>query len=356
MGNKKLKGTDGILNPKEIYCLCCGKKDSSDNYYNSDSLQYKAYGKLPYCKECINEIYQGYLSEYKKLKYAEPEKKAVQRLCMTFDLYYCDKIFESAKKEWVEAKRKFKNDDLVYTAYFMKHAKMYQYRRNNYNTTINDEYKDIKEKQGTMSVFNINDSKNQEIVSKAIKRFGSGFSDEDYIFLLEQYEDWTDRNECKTKSQEEIFKAICFNRLKAHKANIRGEDTKDLDRTFKDLLDTGKLQPKQNKESIIADKMRMGELISMWENVVKKPVPKATGHLADIDHIGEVDGFMRGHTIASIGESPNSYSEVYKKLMKKFTVNRPEYAEDYDSDETFDKVVGEALDNKFLKESGVNDG
>ena len=65
---------------------------------------------------------------------------------------------------------------------------------------------------------------------------------------------------------------------------------------------------------------------------------------------------MRGHTIVSVGESPNSYSEVYKKVMKQFTVNRPEYTDDYASEETFDKVVGEALDKKLSMNGGIDDG
>lgn len=356
-GNKPLKQVESILNVSEIHCLCCGKKDDSDTYYNSDSLQYRAYGKIPYCKDCIDKMYQGYLEEFTKLQYTNPEKRAVQRLCMVLDLFYSEEMYNTALADYENAVNKFDNEDLKFIYYYIKNVKMYQYRKRNYNTTINDEYKSLLKSQDTMSVFGTNDTKQQEEVAKAVKIFGSGLkSDEDYLFLMEQYEDWTSRHECKTKSQEEIFKAICFNRLKAHKANIVGEDTKDLDRTFKDLLDTGKLQPKQNKESIIADKMRMGDLISMWENVIKKPVPTPTSHLADIDHIGELDGFMRGHTITAIGESPNSYSEVYKKLMKQFTVNRPEYTDDYDSDDAFDKVVGESLDKILSNDGGVSDG
>lgn len=354
-GNKPLKKVESILDVSEIHCLCCGKKNKSDTYYISDSLQYRAYGRIPYCKDCIDKMYQNYLNEFTKLQYTNPEKRAVQRLCMVLDLYYSGKVFDSAEEEFRKANEKSKNE-LKFITYYIKHARMYQNRTENYNTTINEEYKSLLKSQDTMSVFGSNDAEQREEVAMAVKIFGGGIkSNEDYLFLMEQYEDWTSRHECKTKSQEEIFKAICFNRLKAHKANIAGEDTKDLDRTFKDLLDTGKLQPKQNKESIIADKMRMGDLISMWENVVKKPVPKPTGHLADIDHIAELDGFMRGHTIASVGESPNSYSEVYQKIMKQFTVNKPEYTDDYDSDEAFDKVVGEALDKRLSGDGGVDD-
>lgn len=355
MGNRPLKKVQSILDVSEINCLCCGQPYSSNTYYASGSLQYQAYGRIPYCRDCVDKMYQEYLNEFTRLQYTCPARRATQRVCMILDLYYDDKIFENAEIEFKRENDKSQND-LKFILYYIKQVKMYQYSKKNYNTTINNDYKEMKNNQKIMSVFNGNDTEQQETIKKAIKIFGNGLSDDDYLFLIDQYEDWTSRHECKTKSQEEIFKAICFNRLKAYRANLIGEDTKDLDRTFKDLLDTGKLQPKQNKESMVADKMCMGEMISMWENIIKQPIPKPTGHLADIDHIGEVDGFMRGHTIVSVGESPNSYSEVYKKIMKKFTVNRPEYTENYDSDEAFDKVIGESIDNKLSANGGVNNG
>ena len=122
------------------------------------------------------------------------------------------------------------------------------------------------------------------------------------------------------------------------------------------MLNTGNLQPKQNKESLLSEKMSFSEMVSRWENVIKKPVPKPTGHLADVDHIAELDGIMRGHTIVSVGEQPNSYSETYKKVMKKLTVGRSEFDEDnYYSDDTFDRIAGERIDSIF-DGGGVDDG
>lgn len=361
VGQRPLKKTEALSKVKKIHCLCCNKEDESDNYYDSDSLQYRTYGKIPYCTTCIEKMYLEYLTKFKVLNKGDAEKHATQRICMMLDLYYKDSIFESAMEFHKKNVQTSKNS-ASFIAQYVRFSKMYQYRKKNYFTTIEDDFKKVREeaaeKQGTvLSTFDKSTTETQKKIIQATKIFGEGFPEEDYLFLLDQYEDWTSRHECKTKSQEEIFKAICFNRLKAHKANLAGDDTKDLDRTFKDLLDTGKLQPKQNKESIIADKMRMGDMISMWENVIKKPVPKATGHLADIDHIAELDGFMRGHTIVSVGEKPNSYSETYKKIMRKYTVGKPEFDEDnYDSDDTFDRIAGEVLDKTLLNNGGVDDG
>ena len=142
-GNKPLKQIESILKVSEIYCLCCGEKKDIDTYYTSDSLQYRAYGRIPYCKDCIDKMYQGYLDEFNRLQYTNCEKRAVQRLCMVLDLYYSDEMYNTAFSDHQKAVVKFQNKDLKFITYYMKNVKMYQYRKRNYNTTINDEYKTL---------------------------------------------------------------------------------------------------------------------------------------------------------------------------------------------------------------------
>lgn len=328
-------------------CFCCGKEQDINEYYDSDSILYKAKGKLPYCKNCINKIYEEYLQECINKEYKNPEKTATKRICMSFDLYYDDDLYENALLEF-NKKNNASNNELTFMPYYFRHIKLFQYKTKDYNDTIFKDYQRMKSNQKIMAIFDNNDddTEQQETVTRATKIFGGGLSDDDYLFLIEQYDDWTSRNECQTKAQEEVFKAICFNRWKAHKANIAGEDTKDLDRTFKDLLDTGKLQPKQTKEKDIlsSDKRTLGEMTEIWEDVILKPIPTPQGNLADIEHIGEIDAFMRGHTCKAVGIQ-NFYSETYNKLMKQFTVNKPQYEDDYDSETAFDNIFGNIGDN-----------
>ena len=45
-----------------------------------------------------------------------------------------------------------------------------------------------------------------------------------------------------------------------------------------------------------------------------------------------------------------------KKIMRKYTVGKPEFDEDnYDSDDTFDRIAGEVLDKTLLNNGGVDD-
>lgn len=42
----------------------------------------------------------------------------------------------------------------------------------------------------------------------------------------------------------------------------------------------------------------------------------------------------------------NAFSHIYDKFMKKYTVTRPEYSEDSDSEAVFEKVFGTNIDNE----------
>lgn len=349
-GNKPLKKVESILNVAEIYCLCCGEKYDSDTYYTSDSLQYRAYGRIPYCKDCIDKMYQGYLAEFTKLQYTNPEKRAVQRLCMVLDLFYSDEMYNTALGDW--QKNNDKSDrDIKFILYYMKNVKMYQYRKRNYNTTINDEYKSLKEKNGAISSFNGNDEEAQEIIAKAVKIFGAGFPDDDYLWLYDAYQDWTSRHECQTKAQEENFKAICHNRLNAYKTNLRGESTKDLDKAFNDMLNTGNLQPKQNKGETISETQSFGTLIEKWEDTA--PIPEVDEELKDVDKLGLfLDVFFRGHLAKFMGLK-NGISKFYDEYMKQFTITKPSKRGASDDDESVDdtEVIFDTLFGKSISDN-----
>ena len=330
-GNKPLQRED-IITPETLHCLCCNESYASNEFYDSDSELHKSIGKIPYCRKCLDEFYQNYLNSYIKLDYQNPERKAIERICMALDIYYSDKVFDSAVK-LSESKR-----EATLFALYLKQVKLYQYRKKNYNSTIHDKYKTIKDDSGSMSVHTKQDEEQNELVKVASIFFGSGFSDEDYLFLQEQYADWTTRHECETKAQEEVFKRICFKQLEILKATRRGDDTKDLDATFQRLLETAKLQPKQNSGDSTANNQTFGTLIDKWENT--RPIPEVDEDLRDVDKIGlYLDCFFRGHLARMMGLK-NGLSNLYTKFMKKYTVEKPEYDSDEDSEVLFDAIFG----------------
>lgn len=353
MGNRPLKKNESVVNPATLHCMCCNKEYSSDNFYDSDSLQYKSVGKLPYCQNCIDEIYQGYIKNFKEKEYKNPEKKAVQRLCMAFDLYYNDKIFDNAMSDYEKNKAKSKND-LVFITFYFRHIKLYQYRKENYNSTIFKDHQEIKNSEKVMSIFNESDNEQQRIVNKASKFFGSGLSDDDYIYLQSEYDDWTARHECRDKSQEELIKQICFTQLALFKAVRSGDDSKvkDLNATLIKQMDAANLQPKQNKNNTVAETQTFGTLIEQWENT--RPIPEVDKDLKDVDKIGLfLDVFFRGHLARMMGLK-NGVSRYYDEYMKQFTVKKPKGKSQDGDEDTVEDDSEVIFDTLFGNSSSLN--
>ena len=317
-------------------CFYCGKEYVDTNYYKSNSEFYSNIGKIPYCKQCIEKFYQYYYEKYTNEGCLTPERKAVKRLCMIFDIYYTDSVFNSSMNKIKES-----NMNISPMGQYMKTIQLSQYNRNKetYENTITQEEQEDFSKN---SIINI--SNNEKVDEATIRFFGAGFADEDYIFLKEEYDDWVARHECKTKAQEEVFKRICFKQLEILKATRRGEDTKNLDVTFQNYLDTAKLQPKQNSGDTTADNQTFGTLIDKWEN--ERPLPEIDEELKDVDKIGfYLDAFFKGHTCKMLNVK-NAFSNLYSSMMKKFTVNKPEYnldEDDYDSELNFDTIFGDQI-------------
>jgi hypothetical protein len=311
-------------------CLYCGNEYVDTNFYNTNSEFYRNIGKLPYCKQCIEKFYQHYFDKYTNEGCLYPERKAVKRLCMAFDIYFREDLFNSSLN-------KVKESDINISpmGQYMKVIQLFQYNRNKetYENTITKE--EEKELIASMPVEESDDFRADE---ETIEFFGSGFTDNDYKFLKREYQDWTARHECKTKTQEEIFKDICFNRLQNLKALQKGEDTKDITSAFQKMLDSGKLQPKQNSGDTTADNQTFGTLINKWENT--RPLPEIDEELKDVDKIAlYIDIFFRGHLSKMMGLK-NGLSNLYNKFMKKYTVEKPEYSDEENSEVLFDAIFG----------------
>lgn len=317
-------------------CIYCGNEYTDANYYSSNSKFYSNTGRIPYCKQCIERFYQYYFEKYISDGCLTPERKAVKRICMVLDIYFREDVFNSSMKKVKEGTM-----NISVIGQYMKTIQLFQYNRNKetYENTITQE-----EKDGIVvaPITNISDSRNVD--EETIRFFGAGFNDNDYEFLKREYEDWVARHECKTKAQEEVFKRLCFKQLEILKATQKGEDTKDLDATFQKLLETAKLQPKQNAGDTTADNQTFGTLIDKWENT--RPLPEIDEELKDVDKIAlYINIFFKGHLAKMMGLK-NGLSNLYTKFMKKYTVEKPEYDGDENSDALFDAIFGGDLSDE----------
>ena len=320
--------------PNYFLCCKCRKKiyDLKDFVTSQSELYAGLDNKVSICKDCIVDLYEHYLNEYKDI-YEDAEIQALRRICMHFDIYFDERIYELALMKV--------NSQVPLINAYIRIINLNQYKGKTFDTTLDFE----REQQDVIESIDDIDEEDDEISEEDIEFFGAGLPLEDYKFLRKEFNDWITRHECQTKAQEEIFKRIVFKQLEIYKATRDRRDTKDLDASFQKYLETAKIQPKQNLGDIMSDTQTFGTLLDKWENT--RPLPEIDEDLKDVDRIGlYIDVFFKGH-LARMMRLKNALSNLYERFIKKFTVNKPEYDNEEDSEILFDAIFG----NSDLSES-----
>ena len=187
-----------------------------------------------------------------------------------------------------------------------------------------------------------NTEENTRIVQKTLKaakkRFGN-YSNEDLMFLENEYQDWITRYECNTKAQETIFERLAFKKWEINKATKAGQNTKDLDKTYTDLLASINILPRQNADNGLDSSLTFGQLIEQWEST--RPIPEPDPEFADVNHIAKyIKTWFKGSLARSLGID-NGYSKEYDDELQKYTVKKQDYSEDDESDDIYKSVFGD---------------
>ena len=74
----------------EYYCdVCHNSQLSAKDFYGSQSSLSSQHGKMRICKSCFEKLFDKYTVKY------GGNRKAVKRLCMAYDIYYSEELYES---------------------------------------------------------------------------------------------------------------------------------------------------------------------------------------------------------------------------------------------------------------------
>ena len=324
--NDLAKDYNRIIEQDLILCPCCGEFVTRENFYTDKRY---AIGLFPQCKKCVlAEV------EQRKNKNDKPHetKESVKRMLQKMDLPYIDSLYESLQID-VANEINEKNKKSPFLAYLPPIKSLPNWKGKTYKDS-EFELGVITEEEET--------KQNAKTIKNGKKRFGLGLSNEDYMFLENEYQDWITRYECSTKTQEEIFERLSFKKWEINKATKSGQNTKDLDKTYQELMTTANIAPRQTTMDTMSDAQTFGTLIQKYEET--RPLPEIDPELEDIDKIGlYIDSFYRGHACKMLGIK-NTFSHLYEKVMKKYTVTPPEYDDETDSEVLFEKIFGSVED------------
>ena len=327
--NNLAKDYNRIINGNLCFCHRCNEFRNSDAFYTDKSY---ASGLFPVCKKCLIEMACDY--DKKTNQYFDNREKTMDVLKM-MNLPYIDSLYQSALTSTAEDIQD-KHRNTAWIQFIVMIKSLPQYRGKTWkDSELPADYLDKDQEE-------INE--NSRTLKQAKKRFGDGYTNSDLLFLETEYQDWVKRYACENKAQEILFKRICFKELEIDKAQKSNKDTKELDKTLQDLMGSMALKPNQNNSNALTEAKTFGQLIQKWEN--EKPIPEPDNDFKDVDKIGTyIDVFFKGHLSKMMGLK-NAFTPLYDRFIKKYTVNKPQYDEDADSEALFDQIFGQKMDDE----------
>ena len=303
---------------KLILCPACGKHYRPSEFYTSSDY---AIGVYPICKECLLKKATDYDS--KEQAYKDNREKTIRVLNM-MDLPFIESIYQQCLDNVKEGRIARGQTAYSQMMSFIKSLPAYQ----------NYRWKDSVFGNGSPDYdVDINKKARKEIK----KLFGAGFTEADYLYLQDQYDDWRARTQVDSKSQETYVMQICLQLLDIDKDRKSGKDVTSKLKTLDTLMNSAKLQPKQNVDNAATDSLSFGQLIEKFET--ERPIPEPDPEFKDVNGIGKlIRVYFAGHLSKALGLK-NSYSEEYEEEMKKYTVEPPQ-AKDGDSSDTYQQIFG----------------
>ena len=257
---------------KEGKCCRCHKAFNKLLFYKTYSLTYGDSGYMPVCKECVADLFFHYVDLYNGDK-----KKALKRICLAFDIYYNDKLFFASDSP----------DDEVILGNYMKKLNMMQYKNKTFDDSLNENF-DFRELQIKVVSKDLEDESldSKGIKKKDIRKWGDGFTKDDYEALNEHYEYLINANPNYDSNQEIFINELCYTKLLKDKAVKRGDadDFRKLSDSYRKSFEQAGLK---TIEDVDADEFLIGVNVKTIEQYTPAEFYKDKKLYKDHDGIGE---------------------------------------------------------------------
>ena len=335
------------VSSSRVICYKCGRAFSKHSGYfpASYAVLHKGIGFLPICRECVNTIYNTYLSQ------CNDARAAVRQVCRKLDVYWNDKIFEEVEKKYSPRPIMLK---------YLSRLATIQHAGKSYDDTLSEEgvlwdSGDSKSKSiESKPPATINEDEPKKDKTKAatetpqdiIDFWGSGYSDEMYQELEQRrnyyYSKLADVKDIDIGS-EILIRQICNLEVNISRDTAAGRSIDKSVNSLNTLLGSLNLKPAQRKNDELDAEISstpLGVWIYRFEN--KRPLPED-------DSPNKIKKYIftwMGHLAKMLGLK-NAYTKLYEEEVERLRVEKPEYADDDEED---------LLIDVYSEEDGDSDG
>lgn len=274
--------------PKSVdkcVCCCCGESLSNDKFYRSNSNFYTN-GILPICKNCFVRKFSEYAKTYMS------NKKAMQRMCMAFDVYFNEDVFDKCDTK----------DDAVVGKYF-RHLNLGQHKEKNFDSSLDEgifelsgDRKRVKGKRVAIvdEYDNVQEeTESSKISPKDIEKWGIGFDLLDYEVLNTHYKTLKKANPNMDDNQEIFITDLCYAKMQQMKAlrENRVDDYNKLTENYRKTFQQSGI--KMVRDNTAVNDFSFGVNIESIEKYTPAEFYKNKDLYKDFNGIGEyIERFM----------------------------------------------------------------
>lgn len=316
------------ISSAKAQCFRCGEEYSRYKGYfpvNYSALN-KGVGHTPYCKDCIDSLYNGYLSQ------CNDAKMAVRQVCRKLDLYWSESVYEAVERKATTR--------TMMTNYISK-INTTSYLGKSYDNTLAEEGSLWQFNNNTIQpnhkVETINNSENleetYEVTDEVRVFWGSGYTPEMYKELEERRTYWMSKLPESTNldiGTETLIRQACNLEIDINRARAEGKPIDKLVNALNNVLGGANLKPTQKKDDLDSSLTNtpMGVWLYRYENL--RPLPEVDEDLRDVNGVKKYMFTWMGHLCKMLGVK-NGYTRMYEEEIDRLRVERPEYEDDEES-------------------------
>ena len=314
---------------RAICCRCGTAYGRRKGYFPvSYAALYRGVGYLPFCKQCVDTMYNEYLSQ------CNDAKQAVRQMCRKLDLFWNESAFDSVEK---------KATTRTMMTNYITRVNNIAYAGKSYDDTLLSE--------GSMWSFDCADRPSQQNASGEepgkdsdvsmddipddIRTYwGPGYTPEMYQDLEQRRTYWVNNRPdgiVMDVGMEARIRQICNLELDINRMRMAGKTADKQAAQLSKLITDMNLDPaSRGEENAAFDKTPFGVWIDRWEN--KRPIPEPDDEFKDSDHIIRyISTWLLGHLCAMFGVK-NKNTSLYESKIEEMRVEKNASDEDDDED------------------------
>lgn len=325
----------------KLICFCCGTAFTR-RYGNFSNIKVKMYagaGYLPYCKECVENIYQGYFQQ------CGNQKDAVRQMCRKLDLFWDDPIYNRA----VESVNN-KQSKSIMTGYIAI-LNQVRYAGMSYDNTLMREDTMWSFSDEEVLTDNQQSGNAVEVTDDVIEYWGTGLPKTMYAELEQRKRYWTSRlpedMNVNDVGVEALLRQLCTLEIDINRGRAAGKSVDKLQSSFTTMLGAMNLKPQQKVEQKSGRSAEERDLdktpLGVWAKRIEDdhPIAEPAEEFKDVDGIGKyITTWFYGHIGKTLGLK-NISTSLYDEAIAKMRIDNPDI-EDEDDDEFLADLWGDS--------------